>query len=190
MMQEDKDMVELRAAGTNEVQTATTIIDAAKRHLKEQGIDQWQTGYPDDACIKRDLEAGKGFFVVENGAILGYLCVDYDGEPAYDQMQGTWNTSENYVVVHRMAFAASARGKGISSSVFQLVEKMSKQRGITSFRVDTDEDNHKMRHILQRTVFHTAGRFGSTTAKKSHLTKCFDTCLQNGRTARGMLVSA
>ena len=98
-------MVELRAAGTNEVQTAMTIIDAAKRHLKEQGIDQWQTGYPDDACIKRDLEAGKGFFVVENGAILGYLCVDYDGEPAYDQMQGTWNTSENYVVVHRMAFA-------------------------------------------------------------------------------------
>ena len=63
MMQEDKDMVELRAAGTNEVQTAMTIIDAAKRHLKEQGIDQWQTGYPDDACIKRDLEAGKGFFV-------------------------------------------------------------------------------------------------------------------------------
>ena len=173
MMQEDKDMVELRAAGTNEVQTAMTIIDAAKRHLKEQGIDQWQTGYPDDACIKRDLEAGKGFFVVENGAILGYLCVDYDREPAYDQMQGTWNTSENYVVVHRMAFAASARGKGISSSVFQLVEKMSKQRGITSFRVDTDEDNHKMRYILQKNGFSYCGTIWFDNSEKIAFDKVF-----------------
>ncbi len=145
--------MELRAVQLSELDVAMTIIDGAKVHLRKQGIDQWQNGYPDQASISSDILSGKGFFVVDSGAILGYLCIDFDGEPAYETLQGTWATGKPYVVVHRMALADAARGKGISSTVFQLVEEVSLAKGVEFFRIDTDAANAKMQHILRKNGF-------------------------------------
>lgn len=166
-------MISLRLAAMNELDIAMDIIDSAKAHLKTQGIDQWQTGYPDEACIKSDILAERGFFAVEGDEILGYLCVDYVGEPAYRDMRGTWNTAEDYVVVHRMAFSDKARGKGASSAVFQLVEDMSRERGITSFRVDTDEGNKKMQHVLKKSGFTYCGTIWFDSSEKIAFDKRF-----------------
>ena len=166
-------MIELRLVKSEEIQIAMEIINAAKSHLKEQGIDQWQTGYPDYACIERDIIDQTGFFVVDEESILGYLCIDYDGESAYDNMQGTWNTSENYVVVHRMAFTEKSRGKGVSSVVFRLVEELSKRKGINSFRVDTDADNKKMQHILKKNGFSYCGTIWFDNSEKIAFDKTF-----------------
>ena len=165
--------MELRAVKLEDVPTAMTIINEAKAHLKSQGIDQWQTGYPDDACIEKDVLDQKGFFVVEQENILGYLCIDYDGEPAYKDLRGTWHTSEKYVVVHRMAFQQEARGKGISTAVFQMVENMSRARGITAFRVDTDADNKKMQHILKKNGFLYCGTIWFDNSEKIAFDKNF-----------------
>lgn len=136
-----------------EADKAMEIIDEAKKHLKQQGINQWQAGYPDYDCILRDIEDEKGFFIADEEKILGYLCIDYEGEPAYSLLNGEWQTDERYVVVHRMAFTESARGKKISDTVLCLVEEMSRQKGVHSFRVDTDADNQKMQHILKKNGF-------------------------------------
>ena len=159
-------MMRLRKATEHEVEIAMNIINMAKTHLKEQGIDQWQNGYPDLSCIIRDIENEKGYFVEDDGVILGYLCVDYDGEPAYDNLNGEWSSDEKYVVVHRMAFNDKARGKGISNLVFTLVEDMSRERGISYFRVDTDADNHKMQHILNKNGFSYRGTIWFDNSEK------------------------
>ncbi len=148
-------MIRLERADT--LDTAMRIIDGAKEHLKEQGIDQWQNGYPDEACIRKDMEEGKGFFLKEGDCVLGYLCIDLDGEPAYDDMRGTWHTEEPYVVVHRLALTKEARGKGLSDTAFTLAAAYEKERGIRSFRVDTDADNEKMKHILDKNGFTYCG---------------------------------
>lgn len=145
--------MELTKVKSDEIKIAIEIINAAKFHLKQQGINQWQTGYPDYACIQNDVENGKGFFITDKEKVYGYVCVDFDGENAYDNLNGKWETNGKYVVVHRMAFIEDARGKGMSDIVFHLVEKLCIQQGIYSFRVDTDEDNKKMQHILKKNGF-------------------------------------
>lgn len=105
-------MRRLRAAALSEVELAMDIINQAKAHLRAQGIDQWQTGYPGRDCLERDVRTGKGYFLEEDGIPLGYLCVDFDGEPAYDHLNGTWAREEPYVVVHRLALSDAARGPG------------------------------------------------------------------------------
>jgi len=105
-------MRRLRVAALSEVELAMDIINQAKAHLRAQGIDQWQTGYPDRDCLERDVRTGKGYFLEEDGIPLGYLCVDFDGEPAYDHLNGTWAREEPYVVVHRLALSDAARGRG------------------------------------------------------------------------------
>ncbi len=149
--------MELRFAQPGELAMAMELINMGKRYLKQQGVDQWQDGYPDESRIALDIERKKGFFAVEDGEILGYLCVDYDGEPAYDHLNGQWAEEGPYVVVHRMAFSDEARGKGVSSKVFRLVEDMSAARGIRLFRIDTDEDNLRMRHVLSKNGFQYRG---------------------------------
>lgn len=85
--------------------------------------------------------------------MLGYLCIDFEGEPAYEALQGTWGTEKPYAVVHRLAFSDKARGKGLAEKVFRLVEALALSRGVIAFRVDTDEGNLKMRHILEKCGF-------------------------------------
>ncbi len=143
----------LRKIELCDVEAVMEIINTAKRHLKEQGIDQWQKGYPDKACICEDAMNQTGYFIMEEELILGYLCIDYAGEPAYEALKGTWDSEKPYVVVHRMAFTEHARGKHLSSQVFRLVEEMSVAKGVYSFRIDTDEENKKMQHILKKNGF-------------------------------------
>lgn len=166
-------MIELRPTKLEEIEIAIEIINSAKKHLKEQGIDQWQTGYPDYNCIYNDIISEKGFFVTDENIIIGYLCIDYDGEQAYEHLDGKWQTSGKYVVVHRMALTENARGKKISDRVFSLVQEMSREKGIHSFRVDTDEDNQKMQHILKKNGFSYRGTIWFDNSEKIAFDKTF-----------------
>lgn len=171
-------MIQLRKAEQQEADIAMKIINQAKAHLKDQGIDQWQSGYPDRDCIERDIRAGKGYFLVEKFSeesteefsekeeILGYLCIDFDGEPAYEGLNGTWLVDGDYVVVHRLALADEARGKGVGAAAFALVEEMCRANDIHDFRVDTDADNLKMQHILKKTGFEYRGTIEFDNSEK------------------------
>lgn len=148
-------MVSLLAAKETEQDQAMAFINQAKAYLKTQGIDQWQKGYPDAACIQQDLASGKGFFLLDGAEAVGYLCIDFDGEPAYEGLVGAWQSGPGtaYATVHRMAISSAYRGKGIASLAFALVEKLCHERSISSIRVDTDADNQKMQHILRKSGF-------------------------------------
>lgn len=156
----------LQIAKEANFESAMNMINTAKRHLKEQGIDQWQNGYPDEVCIHRDIAAQKGYFISDETQFLGYLCIDFDGEPAYDNLNGAWISDGQYVVVHRLALSDQSRGKGISSTVFQLVEQYALEKGIHAFRVDTDAGNQKMQHILRKNGFTYCGTIWFDNSEK------------------------
>lgn len=69
-------MPQLRKAEEQEVPTAMNLIDMGREYLKAQKVNQWQTGYPDRVRIEKDIEEGKGYFLVNEDEILGYLCID------------------------------------------------------------------------------------------------------------------
>lgn len=150
---ENRTKLTLAKASPSELSDAMYMIDSAKKLLHDEGVDQWQNGYPDEACIQQDLENGKGYFAVASGEKLGYLCIDFDGEPAYENLQGEWGSDEPYVVVHRMAFSPEARGKGLAEETILRVGEFALERGVRSFRMDTDEDNARMKHILAKLGF-------------------------------------
>ena len=55
-----------------------------------------------------------------------------------------------YVVVHRLALDASVRGRGLASQVFEETERLARSKEIHSFKVDTDNDNQIMKHLLEK----------------------------------------
>ena len=56
-----------------------------------------------------------------------------------------------------MAICGEYRGQGIASIAFRLTEKLCIQKGIYSVRVDTDENNTIMRHVLSKNGFNYCG---------------------------------
>ena len=152
-------MYKLRNTKAGEECIAMNIINQAKVFLKEQGIDQWQTGYPNMEAILSDIEKERGYFFLENDVIFGYACIDYDGEPAYNELKGNWLSpvDADYVVVHRMAFVKESRGKGLADKAFRLVSEQAKSKGVENFRVDTDEANKIMQSVLKRNGFTYCG---------------------------------
>ncbi len=149
--------MELAFAEQHNIPRIMELINQAKAFLKSKGVDQWQQGYPNEACIEKDINDQTGYVCIDEGEIIGYLCVDFRGEPAYDTLEGSWLSIQPYVVVHRMALDNNVKGKGLATQVFQLVEKLSLEKGIHSFKVDTDSDNEIMKHILQKNGFQYCG---------------------------------
>lgn len=60
----------------------------------------------------------------------GYLRIDFEGEPAYDTIDGAWKTKETYTVVRRIAFDRAFRGQGLADTAFSRIEALCRDRGV------------------------------------------------------------
>lgn len=148
-----------------EANRAMELIEQGKAHLKTQGIDQWQNGYPDLPRIQKDIEEQTAYFIIKHKSvpsdgmlvvcdeIIGYLCVDFNGEPAYQTIEGAWKSNGRYGVVHRLVIDNADRGKGISGHLFERIGKLCLANSVYSIKIDTHEDNKKMQHILLQNGF-------------------------------------
>ncbi len=143
----------LEAARPNELDACWEIIREGRAFQNEQGFVQWTEDYPNRETLRQDIQEGKGFVLKVDGAIAGYMCVDFDGEPAYDAIEGRWGAEEPYAVVHRMAFASEFGGRGLTADTFALIERLCLSRGIRSLRADTDFPNLRMQHVLEKCGF-------------------------------------
>lgn len=134
------------------------IIADGRQFQQEQGFVQWTEAYPALPDIAEDIAAGKGYLLREGDTVLGYLCLDFDGEPAYAGItEGSWRWEEPYGVVHRLALNRAGRGRGLSSRVFALVEERCREQGITYLRLNTGLQNSRMQHILEKNGFTRRG---------------------------------
>lgn len=146
-------MYTLEPAREADILRCGEILDEGRAFQRAQGFVQWTEDYPNTDTVRADVRARKGYVIRSGGAIAAYLCVDFDGEPAYREIQGAWQTEPPYAVVHRMAFAGEFRGRGLTDTAFRLIEALCLERGVRSLRVDTGFFNRRMQHILEKNGF-------------------------------------
>lgn len=150
-------MTELRKAKWGEENICYAVLDSGRKFQHEQGFDQWTQDYPVPETVTGDIESGKGFVVTVDGEIAGYMCIDFDGEPAYDSIDGSWSCDEPYAVIHRMAFSEKFRGQGLAYTAFELIGKYCVNKGVFCMRADTDYPNKRMQHIFTKAGFNYCG---------------------------------
>ena len=141
-----------------DLQAVIELVAQGRAALARQGVDQWQDGYPSPETIRRDLLRGDGRIVRIDGAAAAYAAFVFDGEPAYDAIDGQWLTDEPYVLVHRIAVADEERGRGVAAEFLHRVETLAQERGVKAFRIDTNFDNQTMLRLLERTGFTYCGK--------------------------------
>ena len=151
------DMMELRKAQLSEIDICYQCIEDARAYHRSMGFEQWHPDYPTRQTIADDISGGIGYVFVSEQEIIGYCCMFIGDESAYHRIDGAWKTDEPYAVVHRMAFSQKARGSGLSKEAFELIKDFCLTNGINAIRVDTQDENKVMQHILLREGFQYCG---------------------------------
>lgn len=148
-----------RPARPSDLDRIWQIICQAKDQMKRLGSQQWQDGYPTPQDITRDIEREYAYVLCEEGRVIAYGAVIFEGEPAYEDItEGEWLNDGLYVVVHRLAVADEAKQRGIATRFMQEVEALSVRGNIYQFRVDTNFDNYYMHKMLARLGFSYCGK--------------------------------
>ncbi len=140
----------LRKAHTSEASEIWILLQEAIEQRRKDGSDQWQNGYPNEQTVYDDLEKGYAYVLADNNVIVAYAAIIFDKEPAYEKIDGKWLSNGDYVVLHRVATSNAAKGKGVATRLFELLEHLCLEKKVYSIKVDTNFDNIPMMKILDR----------------------------------------
>lgn len=149
--------MEIRLAKLDDLEEIFKIIQQAQNYLKEQGIPQWQNGYPSKETIIKDIESNHNYVLLDEGKIVGTCMVSFDEDIYYKVIEGKWLANEPYVVVHRLAIDNTCKGKGLATQFFEFAKLQALKNSVNYMRVDTHEKNHSMRKCIEKNGFQQCG---------------------------------
>lgn len=159
----------LRLANSVQGETIWRILQDAIAQRKKDGSDQWQNGYPNMDTVINDIEQGYGYVVMENDTILAYAAIIFGIEPNYMEITGNWLSDDPYAAIHRVATSELYKGKGIATTLFELIEPLCKSKNTYSIKVDTNFDNKQMLRILEKLNYTYCGEiFFSGASRKAY----------------------
>lgn len=144
-------------ATIEELDLCLALIEAGKKIQANLGIAQWSCAYPDRDTIRCDLIMEKGYLLKLNNIAAGYVCLDFNGEEAYQKISGEWLYNGQYAVLHRLAINNEFSGMGLASQIIGELETICSRNFIKSLRADTAPDNLPMRKILLKRGFSETG---------------------------------
>ncbi|MBA3683106.1 MAG: GNAT family N-acetyltransferase [Bacteroidetes bacterium] len=146
-----------RKAELTEVPQIWTIIQQAIVRRKNDGSKQWQDGYPNEEIIKSDIKKGFAYILTGNDEIIGYAAVIFNDEPAYNAIEGSWLSNEEFIVIHRIAISDKQTGKGLAKLIMSFTEDIALKNNIFSVKVDTNFDNIAMLKTFERSGYTYCG---------------------------------
>lgn len=148
----------IRRATIEDIPQIMGIVADAQLSLRELGIDQWQDGYPTVDVIEGDIASEVGYVYSVDNNIVGYAAIVLDGEEAYSQIkESEWNTTNDYVVVHRICVRRGYTKAGVAMALMDYASQMAVEQGCTGFRIDTHRGNIRMLAMLEKRGFKYVG---------------------------------
>lgn len=139
-------------ANINDLDSIIRIVDEAKEYLKANNINQWQDNYPNKEILSKDIHNDELYVVKDNEKIIAIFALS-NYEDTYTKIyEGNWSSSNDYVVVHRLAIDNDYKGKGIAKFIFDHIKDKYKY-----IRVDTHRDNKSMIKCLLNNGFNYKG---------------------------------
>lgn len=145
----------MRKAEIKDINKIVNIIEDAKYGLKADGIDQWQIGSMNENFLKGQIESGKAY-LYEEGEILAYGFLSDEKEAAYKVWEKDFE-GDRPLTIHTFAVDSKMKKRGIALKFFIDIIKFAEENHFDSLRIDTHEDNFKMRGLINKLGFKKIG---------------------------------
>lgn len=142
--------MKVRTAVLQDKQDIINIIAGAVKRMGEQGLDQWQKGYPSKEIIDEDIEKKQGYVAVLEDKTVGYMSLMFTDLECYENIDGSWADNGFYCSVHRLCVDGENLKAGIASAMLAAAELIAKEQGYLNMRIDTHKDNAAMRSVVEK----------------------------------------
>ena len=145
----------IRAARAEDVSEIMTIYADARTYMRENGNKvQWTGGYPGEALIRADIDAGLLNVVTDEAdGILGVFYFRIGIDPTYVKIyEGSWLNDAPYGIIHRIAVSKNSHGKGVASFIYRHCFEQ-----IPNLKIDTHRTNIPMQRSLEKNGFRPCG---------------------------------
>jgi GNAT superfamily N-acetyltransferase len=147
----------VRQAQPDDEETIWQIVHQAALDMVSKGRQQWSAHYPTQGHIHEDILSGTGYVVEDQGNVVAYTAITFEGEPVYDMLKGNWLTTGAYATIHRTAVARQHQGRGLSRLLYDYAEQLCHEKLVGAIRVDTNYDNVEMLHRLEKLGYTRCG---------------------------------
>ena len=166
----------ISAAELSELDNILALTRACGKHMRENGIDQWDENYPDIDSLRGDIESQTLFAYRENGEVIGIVVLNEKQDEEYYQIN--WSTSEDQrnLVVHRLAVLPDHQGKGIARKLMDFAEDYAKKEGYDAIRLDTFSQNPRNQRFYEKRNYDKLGSV-YLKYKKDHPYYCYEMIL-------------
>ena len=147
-----------RRSSPDDIPAIMEVVADAQRFLLENGIDQWQDGYPTPDVFLADIANGESFVFTHEDTVAGIISVCSGVDSAYDGLvDGNWLTDGPYGAIHRIAVRENFRGGGLATHMAEFAIELCAGLGLASIRVDTHRDNKSMQGLMKKLGFTHCG---------------------------------
>lgn len=144
-------------ATIEQIEEIIRIYDGARSFMRENGNKtQWAGGYPSEATVRSDIDAGHLYVVCEDDTVSPLLGVFYfriGNDPTYKKIyEGAWQNDDSYGVIHRIAVSRDSHGKGVAAFIYAYCFAL-----CGNLKIDTHRDNLPMQRSLKKNGFVPCG---------------------------------
>ena len=146
----------IRPTTEADIAGAEACLTDGKATLAALGVPQWLGDYPNHLDIEADMAEDASYVAVgEDGTVLAVMALSFSGEETYDQIDGAWLTESDsheprYAVIHRCAISAAAARRGVMTRMFAEGERIAREHGSQSTRVDTHKRNVPVQGLVSK----------------------------------------
>ncbi len=167
--------MKIRKAQTSDLDNIMKMYKSCVAGMLKNGIDQWDDTYPNTETIAQDLENQTYYVLEAKGEIIGGINIDKNQDPTY--LDINWqDTSNQFLVVHRLGVKEENWGDGIGKSLMIFTEELVMEKDLKSIRLDTYSGNPKAMEFYIRLGYRELGAIYLKPDKNEYY--CFEKIIQ------------
>ncbi|MFT6982248.1 MAG: GNAT superfamily N-acetyltransferase [Crocinitomicaceae bacterium] len=160
----------------HELDAILKLTRACGKHMRDNGIDQWDENYPDRTSLLNDLTTETLFAYRENGIVLGIVVLNESQDEEYGEIHWSTSGTDRNIVVHRLAVHPDQQGKGIARKIMDFAEVYAKDQGYNAIRLDTFSQNPRNQKFYTNRGYTDLGPV-YLKYKKDHPYYCYEMLL-------------
>lgn len=160
----------------HEIDAIIALTKRCGKHMRDNGIDQWDENYPDYANIEHDLKTETLFTYRDDETIIGIVVLNESQDEEYEEINWLTNSSARSLVVHRLAVDPDHQGKGIARKLMDHAENYARQNQYDSIRLDTFSQNPRNQRFYNNRGYTDLGSV-YLKYKKEHPYYCYELLL-------------
>lgn len=143
----------IRLATKDDVERIDEIAVLTIKDMASSKIPQWDMSYPRKPHYEVDVDDGSLIVYEQDGTIVAAMTLKREQDPPYETISG-WLTphGESYVI-HRVVVDPEYRRQGIFKAFLQYAIQVTNASGYHSIKIDTHQENYKMRQFLEKHGF-------------------------------------